>query len=254
MRKLPMFWWKGAPNFGDALSPWLVEKVFGVPTQWCAPQKAGKLIAIGSTFSTIRAGDTVWGTGIYPYVLRERVPKLRKDAKKWSAKGVRFLAVRGPLTRAFVLERGGDCPEVYGDPADLLPFYYTPKHVGNYAIGALRHLSDNEDIAKILPQGSLCIDVRDPWPHVVDAIHSCDRILSSSLHGLIVAEAYGIRAVWVECGLHRAKFNDYYAATGRTNVVPVAWHDAVDALPPALPPRHPCDKHPLLAAARASGF
>ena len=48
---------------------------------------------------------------------------------------------------------------------------------------------------------------------------ACAYIVSSSLHGICVAEAYGIPAVWVRLADNivggEFKFRDYYASTGR---------------------------------------
>lgn len=59
----------------------------------------------------------------------------------------------------------------------------------------------------------------------VDQLVACDVIVSSSLHGIIAAEAYGVPALWVEFSEHVAgagfKFHDYYAATRRDAPAPV---------------------------------
>jgi hypothetical protein len=87
---------------------------------------------------------------------------------------------------------------------------------------------------------------------VVEAITACHAILSSSLHGLIVAEAYGVPAAWmtitdkVKGG--GFKFCDYYLATGREPPQPLPWDRALTLAADRLsePPR--LDPDPLLDA------
>jgi hypothetical protein len=70
----------------------------------------------------------------------------------------------------------------------------------------------------------MVIDLCQTVEKVVADITSCDCIFSSSLHGLIVAHAYGIPAVWIRPGGpimgDDVKFHDYFASVG-TRVDPV---------------------------------
>ena len=63
-----------------------------------------------------------------------------RDVMQCSPKTV--LAVRGPLTRKDLLSKGIDCPEIYGDPALLLPFFYRPKVKKQYKLGVVPHYAD----------------------------------------------------------------------------------------------------------------
>ena len=56
------------------------------------------------------------------------------------------------------------------------------------------------------------------WEKVVDYIYSCDIILSSSLHGIIIADAYNIPNIWLdEFPLNEGhfKFKDYFLSQNR---------------------------------------
>lgn len=61
-------------------------------------------------------------------------------------------------------------------------------------------------------------------------------ILSSSLHGIILAETYGIPAIMLKSPLDTFKFRDYYYSTGRFDF-PIAntVEEALKMEPPALP-------------------
>ncbi len=203
-----LYWYKST-NFGDKLSPYLVEKITGKK-----PQRASFITtflglkenysAIGSLFSFIGSKTTVWGTGIIGTKQLIRKPK-------------KILAVRGPLTRQELIKRNIPCPRIYGDPALLLPKYYTPKSNKKYELGIIPHFIDYLIVKyKVKDNRIKIIDLRKPIETVIEDIHSCKRIISSSLHGLIVAHAYKIPALWAEFSKmvigKGFKFRDYLAS------------------------------------------
>ena len=110
-------------------------------------------------------------------------------------------AVRGPLSREALLKAGIECPEVYGDPALLLPRFFNPPVSKCYEIGIVPHYIDKGHPWVEQYKGNprvLIIDVESGIGSFVRAVKSCKVILSSSLHGLICADAYGIPNVWIK--------------------------------------------------------
>ena len=65
----------------------------------------------------------------------------------------------------------------------------------------------------------LIIQATGQVQNVIQSICLCKKIISSSLHGIIVAESYGIPATWLEIsGMvegYGFKFYDYYLGSGR---------------------------------------
>jgi len=173
-------WWPRTPapgNFGDIFTPWLYEKITGHRPQWHNHGKAGAdTYCTGSIIRLAPPRATVWGSGIMR--LADRVqPSLR------------ILAVRGPRTRQIALASGAECPALYGDPALLLPrFYDKPKPI-THEIGYIPHYVDLKEPP--IP-GTFVISPLQQIEPFVDQLRSCSRIISSSLHGLIAAHAYGI--------------------------------------------------------------
>ena len=105
----------------------------------------------------------------------------------------------------------------------LIPYYYSPTIPKRYKLGIIPHYDDydsplldqlknNPDILFIKMEGY------NSWTQVIDQIVSCENIASSSLHGLIMAEAYGIPNLWIEVtgqllGGH-FKFHDFFCSLG----------------------------------------
>lgn len=206
-------WWAGGEeffNYGDALGRYLVEKMTGktpVLTQKYGPHNVN--LVIGSIINN--AGTTkycdVWGCGV---ISRNQTAK----------KGARFHAVRGPLTRESLIRTGHQCPEIYGDPALLLPKYYQPTVEKEYEIGIIPHYVDYKKTKSQVTDGSVnVIDLTHKnIEEVTDEIFKCKRIVSSSLHGVIVAQAYGIPAIWIilsnKLSGDGVKFADYFLSVG----------------------------------------
>ena len=69
------------------------------------------------------------------------------------------------------------------------------------------------------------IDIRGSIPGVIEEILSCRVIVSSSLHGIIAAHAYGRPAYWLKASDlplgDDLKYHDYFASIGHRDVVPL---------------------------------
>lgn len=166
---------------------------------------------IGSLLDRANSQTVVWGSG---FISAES--KCASTPKK-------VCAVRGPKTRARLLDLGIDCPEVYGDPALLMPKIFNPKIKKSYKLGIVPHYVDKDDpILTSLAQSEdvIIIDIQDPNPYnFLVKLMSCEAILSSSLHGVILSDAYNIPAQWVRLSDKLTggsfKFQDYYQSVHR---------------------------------------
>jgi pyruvyltransferase len=244
-RRLPCYWYAWETNFGDALTAPLLEGLFGLRPVLVHRQHHGKVLAVGSVMAAALPGDAVWGSGAI-------------EDRRIDGRGVRFLAVRGPLTRALI---DGDVPEVYGDPAILLPDLHRPRPAPRYDVGIIPHYSDEDIMTTNDPAVATISMATAEWRGVIDRIAACDVVVSSSLHGIIVAEAYGVPAVWVQPTDRikggRFKFDDYYQSTGRDAVMRT-WNDGLAALtrqdwrPPTIDRKALVDAWPIHWRSRKS--
>lgn len=113
-------------------------------------------------------------------------------------------------------------PKSTAIPPYFFPRYYTPTSERSGHTGLIVHYSQEEQIHK-LDLGSIGIKLisiqRSGDSEIEDFInelYSCGRIFSSSLHGIVVAQAYGIPAQWIQLKGRRIhsdenhKFNDYF--------------------------------------------
>ena len=207
-----------APNFGDAANTELVKLITGYTPQViqadCILDNINYLI-IGSTLKFGDNNSIVWGAGFQT-----------KEDKFQDFKPV-IKSVRGPKTRDRLLELGFECPEVYGDPVLLFPRYYKPVVEKKYILGIVIHHKDEElDVVKnmVLPEGVIKIRHDMGTYEFIDTICSCENIASSSLHGIIVADAYGIPAIQIkfnDSNIDNFKFEDYYMSVSRPMVEPL---------------------------------
>lgn len=206
--RVPLQWCVG-PNWGDALSPVLVELLSGKPALHLEGLHHDRYLVIGSILGSANERSEVWGSGF----IRENESVIGRPRA--------VHAVRGPLSRASLLKQGIECPEVYGDPALLLPRFFNPDEPKRYRVGIIPHYVDKRhpwlERYRHDPQ-VLILDIESDIQQFVRAVKSCDVILSSSLHGLICADAYGVPNAWVQFSDDVVggdfKFRDYRLSIG----------------------------------------
>ena len=222
-------------NLGDYLSKVVVE--------WMLAQKHlsldtwvdGKrdIYAIGSILLMGHQNTTVWGTGM-PF----EPSKIRGLFHNRYCRKLDIRAVRGPLTRQTLLKLGHECPEIYGDPAILMPLIYTPKRrekIINRLI--IPHFSMENMAAADQDCGQILSMKTNDYQYVIDTICSSEVVISSSLHGIILAEAYGVPAIFFQDRPERFnyKYADWYLSTGREMCVYAGVSEARTKRPMPLP-------------------
>lgn len=258
-------------NFGDALSPIIVSLLSGRPINHCnLDSEEERISAIGTIAHSLRNGRIhVWGSGLDAAVPQDHAHR------SWSGPRTptEFVihATRGPLTRV-AFEAAGwamSAPSVYGDPAILLPRYFQglveqrrETSQTDDKIGIVLHLSELElrhPLARAKPSllryqdldsslFSIINPLVEPSPvaviEKVIEISTYDYILSTSLHGLIIADCFGVKSAWLSPGDgvpgfygnldlsekidHR--FRDYHLGLGllHTPVFPCPLHGTLD--------------------------
>lgn len=186
-------------NWGDDINYWFLKEITDnqiINYDWSIKTKLFNrpyISAIGSILTLFNMENAiVWGSGI-----------ISSKEKVIGTPNI-ICAVRGPLTRQKLLEQGIDCPEIYGDPALLIPKYYIPpKKDKSYKLGIIPHYTDNNSILLNkfrFEDDILIIDIAryEHWLDFIDQINQCNIIASSSLHGLILSEAYNIPNIWIK--------------------------------------------------------
>jgi pyruvyltransferase len=177
------------------------------------PNKNYKIYSTGSVMLFTKPHSIVWGTGCIEPNSIGQVPG-------------KIYAVRGPLTRQQLIKKDIFCPEVYGDPALLYPQIYNPKIKKRYEYGIIPHYIEyftphhNEIVKRIEDLGIKIIDICSGNREFINQLLEVEKVVSSSLHGLIVADAYNIPNSKVNISNRlfggQFKFNDYYLSTERS--------------------------------------
>ncbi len=200
-------------NFGDQLTPDIFE-YYGLKTVHCPNFRFSSAVGVGSILHLLPENyrGYILGSGLI------------KDGTA-HFKNSKALLVRGHLTRKNL---GLSDTISVGDPGLISDkvYEFSVAQEQCWDIGIIPHYRDkkNEQLKKILTEkGRLTvhvIDVRETPREVVREISKCTYILSSSLHGLIVADSLGIPNGWIKLsnGLIGGdfKFNDYYSCFGIT--------------------------------------
>ncbi len=141
-----------------------------------------RLLGIGSILHFANDGDVIWGSGINGKVASGDIPARQLDIR----------AVRGPKTAARLRDMGMSVPNVFGDPALLVPRLFKDRFVPtpnrDYVIVPNLH-----DLPLVTDQTRLVSPLWG-WNRCIEEILSAKFVIASSLHGLILAEAFGVPA------------------------------------------------------------
>ena len=223
------------PNMGDLLNEYIFERVFQVPFAHCDSARKYEVTGIGSFLDVLFTGPEkertiksqirniiyshcstlciTWGTGFLEDYSSKRTGLIRNN--------VSFLAVRGEKTQNCIESIiGQHIAPVLGDGGILAPFLFDQPIPKKYEIGFIPHFREKSsaivsNIMEKYPKLHL-IDLQLNPIQVIEEIASCEYIYSSSLHGLIIADAFRIpnqRIYLTDAPLGGSfKFDDYYSA------------------------------------------
>lgn len=234
--------YQGQPyNLGDSLGPLIVKYLLdqkGIDINAEIPEKK-HLFTVGSMIVGKNSGGnyqsaTIWGSGVVfklaPYAsFFQRICRRKLDIR----------AVRGPKTRKVLRRYGHQCPEVYGDPAILMPMLYNPTNVEKkYDKLIIPQFLRESEFRKAHPNERIVSMNTDDYKYVIDEILASKIVYTSSLHGIILAETYGVPAVFFRGLAKRVdfKYRDWYESTGRKDIkFADTYEEALKMTPPPLP-------------------
>ena len=198
---VPAYWWDGHPNFGDDLTPWLLPNYGVLPIHRVASR--ARLAGVGSILEFLPAdwSGVVWGSGLM-------------HGEPHPLKNARVLAVRGHLTRELV---GAPDDVALGDPG-ILVGRLRPRPERRWDVALVPHGHHRSHapflaLAETAGYRVRVVNVHQTAERVVREIGASRAVVTTSLHGLVTADAYGIPAVWTTLepplGGGAFKFHDY---------------------------------------------
>lgn len=211
-----LYWHNLVKNFGDMLSPLIVQHVSGRVVEHAGAAEAD-MFALGSILAIARRAlakpsdkkPFIWGSGAIGPQNSDFVANAN------------VLCVRGPLTLEMLCLRRG---VPMGDPGLLSNELLSDDVEPTDYIGLILHhtqaIPERVHRRLRLDGRFRVIDVHESNPlQTLREIASCRHIVSSSLHGLIAADSFGIPNTWLDpTGIHRHasfKFYDYALSVGR---------------------------------------
>lgn len=225
------------PNMGDLLNKDMLEDLFGISVVRDTVSDGGNMLAIGSGLQRLLYSNNVtkrikqvickffhsetfyvWGTGFMNY------PNGKDN--KFIFRNIKFLSLRGEMTKKRVenvLGRELDIPT--GDGGLLANRWLGEAPQPKYRIGIIPHFKEKDSLIihemKDFYKDSVIIDLSEDPKKVVKDIASCEMILSSSLHGLIVSDSFHIPNKHIMLYPYGQKmmgdgykFADYYSSYG----------------------------------------
>lgn len=207
------YWGWSLNNFGDLLTP-LILNFYGLTAIHAYPKRA-QLVGVGTLLGYMNSDfkGILLGTGI-------------NNGEKKIFPNAEVIGLRGKLTQK-TLGLENDPSITLGDPGLLVRVIFPKRKKKRYKLGIIPHLSDiNHPIITLwkrrFENDVVFINVLQYPEKVIQQIDECEYIVSSSLHGLIVADAFEIpncRFLIKEEYVYEYndfRFEDYYSVLGIT--------------------------------------
>nr|WP_306799423.1 polysaccharide pyruvyl transferase family protein [Alcanivorax quisquiliarum] len=218
-----MHWSASKNNFGDVLSPLIVERVSSRPVIYESIEKAD-LVAIGSLLQRLKESFWsrrlhVWGSG---FISPERPRQTRHYIH----------AVRG-LETASILKKEDEGIAI-GDPGLLVGLLRDQLNLkrDRFPLVVVPHYQDKDSEALrhflALNPSAIQLDIQADPLTILEVIGSARLVVSSAMHGLIAADGLGVPNVRARFSDRLRggdfKFQDYYSAfkIGMPDVTPLA--------------------------------
>lgn len=199
-----LYWWNRLPNLGDQLGRLLFPQA-----EWAPPSQA-EWVSAGSVLESFDGfTGTVFGTG-----------RAGPHSPPTDLRQAHVLALRGTRTRDLALAQD---EMVLGDPGLLANTLVEPNPQSYTAI--VPHWSDQQRMLAAYP-GARFVDVTRPPMRAIQTIADAARVISSSLHGVVLADAFGVPRMWDWFdGVQAAgfKFADHGSVVG--SFAPGEWHN-----------------------------
>lgn len=207
-----IYYWDYEQNWGDSINEFIFNsilekkvysfnKIFNIKNQEI-------ITGIGSVLNSKLTNYSIWGSGF----LSEKHTLIHSPNE--------VLALRGKLTEKKINGLFGKSTDQFGDPGLLFKEFYNPIFPKEYKLGIIPHFKelDEKVIQDIKSKYGFEINIISPTIDVfkfADEVSKCESILSSSLHGLVLAESYGIPTSRISISNKLIggdyKFEDYYS-------------------------------------------
>ncbi len=206
-------------NFGDELTGLLLARLFGRATVPVRLEEA-ELIGAGSILDAYarhlgsisrweRAKQQarelihrppselhVWGSGAM----------LADSSTRWPQEPV-YHAVRGKLTACRL---GKAAPVALGDPGILAARLLNRRPAVEAQVALIPHFVDEHHVQQLeLPRHWKVVHADRDAVATISSIAASELVISSSLHGLITADAFGIPCIWARSHHDLYKRSDY---------------------------------------------
>jgi len=238
MKKIKVFYWLGKPNFGDALNIDICRKLFDIDPIISTPEEC-EATFIGSTLDdflyNLRMKNKykkyyysvpvkIWGSGFITD--RNKFCYRPFNLPEQYFRRVSVYALRGELSlKRLEAITSSDHSEVpLADPGLLVSDIIDNKTSieKKYKVGIIPHFLENDlsifkELKKHIPD-SVVIDMTWDTMKVIHTACECEVIISSALHGLILADSLRIPNIRIKVSNKvnggDFKYRDYYSGYG----------------------------------------